>query len=171
MNNLTQENPLVFDLPALDLTRFSEPPISQPAGEKFLVFYLGEELFAVSTKKVIEAAPSFPVTILPGAPEWLLGIANLRGEVISIINLPVVLRKKASKPAPKSKFIVIRSQIFESGVAFTADRISEIVILPNEEIQLNRDENSPHIYEKVVHKSQTLNIINTEQILSTLTIN
>ncbi len=71
MNDLTQENPFEFDLPALDLTRFSEPQTSKAVGEKYLVFFLGEELYAVSSKTIAEAAGSLAVTKLPNAPEWL----------------------------------------------------------------------------------------------------
>ena len=168
MNDLATENPITFDLPLFDLTRFSEPQISQAVGEKYLVFFLGEEFYAVPTKKVAEAASSLAVTKLPNAPEWLLGIANLRGEVVSVINLPAVLRKENSMFAPKPKFIVLRSQLFESGVAFTANRISEIVVLPDKEIRFTDDGKSPYTFGQVVHKSQPLNLIDTEKLLASL---
>ena len=170
MNDFIQENPFEFDLPALDLTRFSEPQPSQAVGEKYLVFFLGEELYAVSSKTVAEAAASLAVTKLPNAPEWLLGITNLRGEIISVINLPAVLRKDNRTPAPKLKYIVLRSRIFESGAAFAANRISEIVTLPDWEIKNNTDEKSPHVFGTADYKSQTLNLIDTEKLLASLKI-
>ncbi|HLM60769.1 MAG TPA: chemotaxis protein CheW, partial [Pyrinomonadaceae bacterium] len=113
MNDLVQENSFAFDLPSLDLTRFSELQTPQTIGEKYLVFFLDDELFAISTKKVAEATPALPVTVLPHSPEWLFGIANLRGEIISVVNTSALLRKKHSPTAPKSKFIILRSQIFQ----------------------------------------------------------
>jgi purine-binding chemotaxis protein CheW len=167
MNDLVQEN-FVFDLPSLDLTKFSDSQAQQTIGEKYLVFFLDDELFAISTKKVAEATASLPVTALPHSPEWLLGIANLRGDIISVVNTSALLRKKHSTPTPKSKFIILRSQIFQFGAAITADRISEIVVLPDAEIQYNKDEKTPHIFGKAVHKTQTLNLINTEKLLASL---
>lgn len=171
MNDLIQENPSAFDLPELDLTRFSEPQMSPAVGEKYLVFFLGEELYAVASKTVAEAAAALIVTKLPNAPEWLLGVTNLRGEILSVLNLPAILRKDNLTPASKPKFIVLRSRVFESGVAFTASRISEIVTLPGEEIQNNADRESPHVFATAVHKSQTVNLIDTEKLLATLSIN
>lgn len=170
MSDLIQENPGAFDLPALDLTRFSDSQTSNAVGEKYLVFFLGEELFAVASKAVAEAAASLAVTKLPNAPEWLMGIANIRGEVVSVINLPAILQKENLTPAVRPKFIVLRSQVFESGAAFAANRISEIVALPDGEIQPNTDEKSPHLFGKAVHKTQTLNLINTEKLLASLKI-
>jgi len=168
MKDLIQET--AFDLSALDLTRFSDSQTSSAVSEKYLVFFLGEEFYAVASKSVAEAAASLVVTTLPNAPDWLLGIANLRGEVISVINLPAILRKENLTPAAKPKFIVLRSQVFESSVAFAANRISEIIALPKEKIQLITDGKSPHIFGKAVHKSQTLNLIDTEKLLASLTI-
>lgn len=170
MNDLSRENPLVFDLPSLDLTRFSEPRVSQRVGEKYLVFFLGEELYAIRSEEIAEAATSLPVTILPNAPEWLLGIANLRGEVISVVNLPVILKKEISRPAPRPKFIILRSPVFEFGAVFAADKLSEIVVVPDAEIEFDPDEKSPHIFGRAVCQSQTLNLIDTEKLLASLRI-
>lgn len=170
MFDLTKENSLALDLPSLDLKKFSELQTLQTKGEKYLVFFSGEELFAVSSKNVAEAAPALPVTILPNAPEWLLGVANLRGDIISVLNLTAILRKKHSNLSPKSKFIILRSRIFEFGAAIVVDRISEIAVLPDGEIQINRDETMPHIFGRAVHKSQTLNLINTEKLFASLRI-
>jgi len=171
MNALFQENPLGFDLPTLDLTRFSKPQTSQFVGEKYLVFFIGKNFYAVSSKKVVEAAPSLPVTVLPNSPEWLLGIVNLRGEVISVVNLPLLLRGENPTPALKQKFIILRSEFFEFGAAFAADRISEIVTLPSEDIEFDAAEKSPYIFGKAAYKNQFLNLIDTEKLLSSLTIN
>jgi len=171
MHDLIEENLLAVDLPALDLTRFSEPQTSRAVGEKYLVFLLGEELYAVASNTVAEAAASLPVTKLPNAPEWLLGVTNLRGEIISVINLPAILRNDDSTPALKPKFIVLRSRVFESGVAFTANRISEIVTLPDEAIEEIADEKTPHVFGKTILKARTLNLIDAEKLLSTLRIN
>jgi purine-binding chemotaxis protein CheW len=171
MNDFIEENPFAFDLPTLDLTRFSEPQTSRAVGEKYLVFFLGEELYALDSNTVAEVAASLAVTKLPNVPDWLLGITNLRGEIMSVINLSAILGDGESAPFLKPKFIVLRSRIFESGVAFTVSRISEVVTLPDETIENIADEKTPHIFGKTFHKTQTLNLIDAEKILSTLRIN
>ena len=148
---------------------FTHSPV-EAVSEKYLVFLSGEEFYAVASKTVAEAAASLAVTRLPNAPEWLLGIANLRGEVVSVLDLPAILQQEISTPAPKPKYIVLRSHIFGAGAAFAANRIGEIVTLPDEEIQIDADEKSPHVFATAVYKSHTLNLIDTEKLLASLKI-
>lgn len=140
-------------------------------GEKYLVFLSGTEFFAIASRTIAEAAAALAVTRLPNAPTWLLGIANLRGEVISVLDFPAILKQEICTAAPNPKFIVLRSDIFESGAAFAANRINEIVALSDEEIQIETNHNSPHIFGRAVYKSQTLNLIDTEKLLASLKIN
>jgi purine-binding chemotaxis protein CheW len=172
MNHSPRKNSPEFGLTGLDLNAslFADEPKPQVVGEKYIAFSQGGEFYAVSSKKVIEVTASLAVAPLPNAPEWLRGIANLRGEIISVLNLPTLLRRRTSTPAPKSKFIVLRSQAFEFGVAFAADRLNEIVTLSNETIESVKNESSPFIFGKAVHQSNTLNLIDMEKLLASLTV-
>lgn len=172
MNHSPQQNSFELGLPQLDLTAsfFAVEAKSPADGEKYIAFSQGEELYAVSSKKVIEVTALLHVAALPNAPEWLRGIANLRGEIISVLNLPTLFGKRAAPPAPKSKFIVLRSQAFEFGVAFAADRLNEIVTLTNEQIQPVTNESSPFIFGRAAHQSHTLNLIDMEKLLASLKI-
>ena len=173
MNDSPQENSLEFGLPALDLTAsfFADEQQRQAVGEKYIAFSQGEELYGVSSKKVVEVTASLHVAPLPNAPQWLLGIANLRGEIVSVLNFPALLGKKTSmSPAPKIKFIVLRSPAFEFGAAFAVDRLNEIVTLQDEKIQSVTDENSPFIFGKAAHQSNTLHLIDMEKLLASLVV-
>lgn len=169
MKDFVSENQFSRDLPPLASAEFSALPNHRFGGEQYLVFCAGDEQFyAVSSTNVVEALSSLPLTILPNAPEWLLGIANLRGEVVSVLDLAAILRKDSPKTTPKTKFIVLRSQIFESGAAFPADKINEIVTISSAEIQCGANKHSPHIYGQVAFKSQTLHLLDTEKLLASL---
>jgi len=176
MNLLPQENSVETGLPALDLTApfFADEEKRQAVGEKYVAFSLGKEIYAVASKMVVEVTSWLAAAPLPNAPEWLHGIANLRGEIISVVSLPMLLGKRAAKPiaapAPKSKFIVLRSKAFESGAAFAADRLNEIVTLPDEKIQLVSDENAPFIFGEAVHQSNNLKLIDMEKLLASLAV-
>lgn len=176
MNDLLQENMLSLDLlpldlPPMELPDFTAPPKLSDGGEKYLVFSLGDaQFYGVPSAKVVEAVPTLAVTALPNAPAWLLGIANRRGEVISVVNFSAILQQNAATPAPKSRFIVLRSHVFGGGAAFAANKINEIVSVPKETIQLNRRADTPHVYGQAVYKSQPLNLIDTEKLLATLAV-
>ncbi len=60
----------------------------------YLTFELGGELFAISVFKVIEIIEFPEVTHVPNSPEYLLGVINLRGTVIPLVDT----RQKFSMP-------------------------------------------------------------------------
>ena len=155
-----------FDLPNLTNSFSDDEKSAQKPGEKFIVFVLDDELFAVSAKQVAEVVQPLPLTPVPNVPEWLLGMANLRGNIISVVNLLKLWDKKTSPSSSKTKFIVLRSPNGNSSVAFTVDKLSEIVTLPNDEIQSINDDKS--LYGKAIHKSNILHLIDTEKLISSL---
>lgn len=61
----------------------------------------------VSMDDIEEIIPLPPLTYVPGVKPWLIGIANLRGTVISVVNLSAFLVNKASVPNTHSRVIVI----------------------------------------------------------------
>lgn len=176
MNDLNTPLPPEIDFSSFDFTNLANSFLpdeikSKSIGEKYLVFFLGEELYAVATSQISEVAPPLPITPLPNAPDWLMGIANLRNEIISVVFLPKLLNNsKVANAAPKSKLVVLRSPDSASYVAFTADRLSEIISLQTREIKFESDENSPFTIGKAVHLSNSLTLIDTEKVLSSLTV-
>ncbi len=76
MNDLAAEN--IQLLAQSDLSHLTESfsPDRQAVGEKYIVFYLDEKLYAVSAGQVVEVIQMMPVTPLPKSPKWLSGIIN-----------------------------------------------------------------------------------------------
>ena len=168
-----QEKPFDLDLISIsELTDildsfFLDEQDSQISGEKFIVFILDEEFYAIPAKQVAEVVRPLSFTSLPNLPEWFLGIANLRGDIISIVGLKSLWNKE-SVDSPKSKLIVLRSFDNGSPVAFKIDKLREIVTLPKEEIEVARNKRNSHIFGKAEHKSNVLNLLDVEEILSSL---
>lgn len=173
MTNITYQPPPDIDFSSFDFTvqtnSFSSDQISESStGEKYLVFYTGEEFYAIASDMVAEAAPYPRVIALPNAPEWLLGIANLRGEIISVVNLPFLLKKSASPGSAKSKIIVMRPQNSDSGFAFAADKLCEIIVLREQEVETDENRPAAYICGKAVYKAKNLHLIDAKKIFAAL---
>jgi len=71
------------------------------ASDRYLSFQLGEEMYALPLLQVKEVVDLPDVTFVPQAPPFFLGIINLRGQVISVVDLRLKLgmSKKASSGA------------------------------------------------------------------------
>jgi purine-binding chemotaxis protein CheW len=173
MNDLPQNNSADVGSYEADLRShhvFFEEKSAQAKRDKYIVFCLGADFFAVSTGDVSEVVQMLAVTPLPNVPEWLLGIADLRGTMISIINLQKLLGTPVTAVSPRTKFIVLKSSNFSSTVALAVDRLSEIVVLSNEEIQFIKDKKTPLLVGKTMHTFNALTLLNVENLLSSLTI-
>lgn len=170
MNETSPDNAALFDFPSPGLTNFPDSfPASEKTqnsdGEKFVVFFLDDELFAVSAREVAEIVRPLEYTPLPNAPEWLHGIANLRGEIISVLNLSKICRKNSLPASPKSRLIVLKPKTPASPTAFPVDRLSEIITLSKSDIHPPDD---ARFFGKTVYEAGAVNLLDTEMIVSSL---
>jgi purine-binding chemotaxis protein CheW len=58
---------------------------------RFLFFGVGGRLCACDLGSVREIVPARPATRLPGAPEWVRGLINLRGTLVTVVDVAVRL--------------------------------------------------------------------------------
>ena len=160
----------LFDLSSLDLqtlpdSLWVDEQTENQADEKFVVFLLDDEFFAVSADKVAEIVRPLEFTALPNSPPWLHGIANLRGAIISVLNLAKLCRKKTPPVSPKSKLIILKPQKSAATIAFPVDRLSEIVSFRAAEIRPAEDF---YFAGKAVHENNSVNLLDTARIFSEL---
>ena len=162
--------PLFDDFSPLNLPNLTDdlPADKQPDitdGEKFVVFFLGDELYAVEAARVAEIVRPLDFTPLPNSPDWLYGIANLRGEIISVLNLSKICGKTGAHDSSKSKLIVLKTRAAASSVAFPVDRLSEIVTLCAEQIEPAKD---ARLLGCAVYKTASVNLLDTEELFASL---
>ena len=96
---------------------------------KYLMFLLGSEQFAVSILRVREIIGMMPITAIPQAPNYLLGVINLRGKVIPVVNLRLKLGMQATAPTDRTCIVLVEIQD-SSGtrvVGLIVDAVSEVV--------------------------------------------
>ena len=99
---------------------------------ELLLFRLGaepqsgrRELFGINVFKVREALVMPQVTVMPGAPKHVLGVANIRGQIIPVIDLPGVVGC-----TPKTGLNILVVTEYERSVqGFAVEEVEEIVRL------------------------------------------
>jgi purine-binding chemotaxis protein CheW len=87
-------------------------------------FILAYERYAIETAFIREVYPLKDITILPGTPSFLLGVINLRGQILPVINLKTFFELPDKGLADLNKVLVVNSDKKELGVL--ADRIEGI---------------------------------------------
>ena len=76
---------------------------------KHLTFVLANEEYAVPVHDVREIVGPLPVTPVPGTAHHVLGVVNLRGKVIPVIDLRLRLGLEAGAVGPRSCVIVCQA--------------------------------------------------------------
>jgi len=102
--------------------RLAETPDDDGMGTdsvEVVIFALGVERYAFETKFVRESSPLKTLTPLPGVPAFIAGIANLRSEIVSVVNLAAVLNVSAEKPA-RSFVLYLQDKAMAFGVMVDA---------------------------------------------------
>jgi two-component system chemotaxis response regulator CheV len=99
---------------------------------ELLLFRLGEsqargrnELFGINVFKVREIIPMPPVTAMAGAPEHVMGVVDLRGQILPVIDLPTV-----AGFVPKTGLnILLVTEYARTTQAFAVESVEDIVRL------------------------------------------
>jgi purine-binding chemotaxis protein CheW len=73
----------------------AEPPDPESPARKTLVFRIGSALYACEIALVREIVRFAPLTRIPGAPPFVRGLVNVRGDVLTVLDLGVKLRPDA----------------------------------------------------------------------------
>src|SRR5262245_2044488 len=94
-----------------------------------LAFFVGDEEYGVPLARVTEIAPDEGLTRVPGAPELLLGILDVRGVPVAVVDLGRKFGVPAPKRATRKSLVVVEAVMGgrEALVAIAADRISRVI--------------------------------------------
>lgn len=102
-----------------------------------LLFRLGEEWYAVPIDGVREIYNEYAVTRIPRVPEFILGVINVRGEIVSVTNLGEMMRVP-SRTLLEIDGLLPSAIIVATEACVTAivvDEIGDIVDVPRDAIE------------------------------------
>ena len=88
-------------------------------------FYMGEALCGMDILKIQEINKLMEMTKVPQAPDYVLGILNLRGQIVTIIDLRKKLGLAPTELNNKRRNIIVNSQ--GEYIGLMAARISDVV--------------------------------------------
>ncbi len=96
-------------------------------------FLLAHERYALQTEFIREIYPLNDLTPLPGTPSFVLGVINVRGRIVSIVDLKKFFELPEKGLTDLNKIIIIQSDIMEFGIL--ADEIVEVRTILVSELQ------------------------------------
>ena len=111
---------------------------SRSAGTlQYVTFSLGEELFGVEVTRTREILSVTPVTKVPQTPEYLLGVINLRGQVVPVVDMRLKLGLTAGEETEDTCIIVVEVQVDDESIVVgaLADAVREVLEIRTDQIE------------------------------------
>ena len=111
--------------------------VSNEGISQYLSFKLGSELFAIEVGNVREVLEFIKITSVPGEPDFLKGIINVRGSVVPVMNLHTTLEITESERDVNSRIIVTEIPLAEETIilGIIADSVKEVLDINENEIE------------------------------------
>lgn len=101
-------------------------------GPRHVVFEIGDQQFGLPLTGVLEIDRCGQVTTLPRTPNWLRGVTNLRGQILSVTDFRHLLGLNTDRQAIGEKIIVVKSTKHDATTAVVVDRVLGIRNLKGE---------------------------------------
>lgn len=103
-----------------------------------VTFTLEHEIYGINVMQVQEVLREVEVAPVPGAPHYVLGIINLRGNVVSVIDARTRFGLQPKESDDMTRIIVIEVQ--QQIIGILVDSVAEVV-----DIKMNEVDSAPNV--------------------------
>ncbi|MFN4262307.1 MAG: chemotaxis protein CheW [Thioalkalivibrionaceae bacterium] len=134
----------------------------------FVTFGLGGETYAIDVLQVQEVLKVPEIAPVPGAPSFILGIINLRGNVVTVLDARSRMGLDPQEPDDASRIVII--DIGDQNVGVLVDSVAEVVQIAADAIdatpEVGNDESARFIRGVTNTDDGLIIIINVNRLLS-----
>ena len=110
---------------------------SSNESRQYVTFQLAEELFGVEVSRTREVLSLTSVTSVPQTPDYMLGVINLRGQVVPVIDLRLKLGLAAGDATQDTCIIVLEVAVDDETliIGAMADAVREVLEIKPDQIE------------------------------------
>jgi purine-binding chemotaxis protein CheW len=107
-------------------------------GGKYLTFVLGNESYGVAVLKVREIIRLCYITPMPQMPDYIMGVINLRGKIIPVLDLRRKFRLSNIQDSERTCIVVVQIKLPANSsvlIGLIVDAVEEVVNLSQTDIE------------------------------------
>lgn len=140
--------------------------------KSFLSFKLDNELFAINVMKIMEILEVPKITKVPQAPGYLIGVVNLRGGVLPVIDTRIKFGMPATNQTVNTCIVVLNITMNEEAIVVGAmvDSVSEVFEIEENQIQpspsIGTNYNADFIQGMIKEKDQFMMLLDIDKVFS-----
>lgn len=105
----------------------SDDPVLQ-----WVTFQLDQETYGINVMQVQEVLRHSEIAPVPGAPDYVLGIINLRGNVVTVIDTRTRFGLPATEVSESTRVVIIEAD--QQVIGILVDSVAEVVYLRSSDI-------------------------------------
>lgn len=100
---------------------------------RWVTFQLDGETYGVNVTQVREVLRVTEIAPVPGAPDYVMGIINLRGNVVTVVDTRKRFGLMSTEPTDSSRIVII--EVGGQEIGMMVDSVAEVVDLPVSSIE------------------------------------
>jgi purine-binding chemotaxis protein CheW len=135
---------------------------------QWVTYKLGAETYGINVMQVQEVLRHTDIAPVPGAPEYVLGIINLRGNVVTVIDTRARFGLEPTELSDNTRIVIIESE--EQVVGILVDSVAEVVYLRSSDIDsapnVGTEESAKFIHGVSNRDGELLILVDLNKLLS-----
>lgn len=135
---------------------------------QWVTFTLESEIYGINVMQVQEVLRYTEIAPVPGAPLYVLGIINLRGNVVTVIDTRSRFGLDSAEVTDNTRIVIIEAD--KQVIGILVDKVSEVVYLRASEIDeapnVGNDESAKFIQGVSNRDGELLILVDLNQLLS-----
>lgn len=109
-----------------------DTPAKPDDRQQFVVFALDGQQYGIDIMSVREIRMMQPITFLPGAPEHICGVINLRGSIVPVCDLRVRFAETCTEPSQSHAIVIVAHENRQYGLI--VDEVLDIAAIAGSDI-------------------------------------
>ncbi|MCP1675580.1 purine-binding chemotaxis protein CheW [Natronocella acetinitrilica] len=135
---------------------------------QWVTFSLGDETYGIDVMRVQEVLPMSEIAPVPGAPSYVLGIINLRGNVVTVIDTRMRFGLGSRESDDAARIVVIETGDQVAGIL--VDSVAEVINVDPTEVDtapnVGNEESSRYIHGVVSRGQDLLILVDVNRLLT-----
>jgi purine-binding chemotaxis protein CheW len=100
---------------------------------EFLSVVLGTQLYAVALTQIHEILPPPPLTVVPRAPDHVVGVCSVRGQLVTVVDLKRQLRIAEVEGVRRPRILLARTG--GEIIGYLVDEVRQVVRLTDDQVE------------------------------------
>ncbi|TCK18818.1 CheW protein [Thiogranum longum] len=135
---------------------------------QWVTFRLADETYGINVMQVQEVLRVSEIAPVPGAPHYVLGIINLRGNVVTVIDTRTRLGLATTEVTDSTRIVIIETARHVVGIL--VDCVAEVVDVATSEVEsapnVGSDESANYIQGVASRENELLILVDLNKLLT-----